>query len=129
VATCFWKVKSHPTLVDVLIRNADQLCLIAAKTKQYLAVKITTSAGRRWLTSVILATQEAEIRRIVVRSQPRQIVHETVSQKYPLQKKRLAEWLKVKAMSASPQYNKQKSPPMLQARVILNRTVESCDSQ
>jgi hypothetical protein len=33
------------------------------------------------LTPVILATQEAEIRRIVVRSQPRQIVPETLSQK------------------------------------------------
>jgi hypothetical protein len=28
--------------------------------------------------SVILATQEAEIRRIIVQSQPRQIVHETL---------------------------------------------------
>jgi hypothetical protein len=34
---------------------------------------------------VILATQEAEIRRIVVISQPRQIVCETLSQKYPTQ--------------------------------------------
>jgi hypothetical protein len=34
-----------------------------------------------WLTLVILATQEAEIRRIVVQSQPGQIVHETLSQK------------------------------------------------
>jgi hypothetical protein len=32
-------------------------------------------------TPVILATQKAEIRRITVRSQPRQIVHETLSQK------------------------------------------------
>jgi hypothetical protein len=30
--------------------------------------------GHRWLTFVILTTQEAEIRRIMVRSQPRQIV-------------------------------------------------------
>jgi hypothetical protein len=30
---------------------------------------------------VILATQEAEIRRIAVQSQPGQIVHETLSQK------------------------------------------------
>jgi hypothetical protein len=28
---------------------------------------------------IILATQEAEIRKIVVESQPRQIVHETLS--------------------------------------------------
>jgi hypothetical protein len=32
-------------------------------------------------TPVILATQEARIRRITVRSQPRQIAHETLSQK------------------------------------------------
>jgi hypothetical protein len=35
---------------------------------------------------VILATQETEIRRIVVQSQPRQIVQETLSQKYLTQK-------------------------------------------
>jgi hypothetical protein len=34
---------------------------------------------------VILATQEAEIRWIEVQSQPRQIVHETLSQKTPSQ--------------------------------------------
>jgi hypothetical protein len=39
-----------------------------------------------WLTPVIPATQEAEIRRIVVQSQPGQIVHETFSQKNPSQK-------------------------------------------
>jgi hypothetical protein len=38
------------------------------------------------LTSVILATQEAEIRRITVQSQPRQKVCETVSQN-PSQKR------------------------------------------
>jgi hypothetical protein len=36
---------------------------------------------------VILATQEAEIRRIVDWSQPGQIVHKTLSWKYPSQKK------------------------------------------
>jgi hypothetical protein len=35
----------------------------------------------RWLTPVILATQEAEIRRIMAQSHPGQIVHETLSQK------------------------------------------------
>jgi hypothetical protein len=43
-------------------------------------------ARGRWLTSVILATQEAVIRRITVQSQPKQIVHETLSQKYLTQK-------------------------------------------
>jgi hypothetical protein len=36
---------------------------------------------------VILATQEAEIRRIDVRSQPRQIVHKILAQKNPSQKR------------------------------------------
>jgi hypothetical protein len=35
----------------------------------------------RWLMPIILATQEAEIRRIEVLGQPRQIVCETLSQK------------------------------------------------
>jgi hypothetical protein len=52
------------------------------------------AAGCWWLTPVILATQEAAIRRIVVRSQPRQIVCETLSQKYLIQKG-LVDWLKV----------------------------------
>jgi hypothetical protein len=38
----------------------------------------------QWFTPVILATQEAEIR-TMVQSQPRQIVRETLSQKYPIQ--------------------------------------------
>jgi hypothetical protein len=35
--------------------------------------------GHWWLTLVVLATEEAEIRRIAVQSQPRQIVPETLS--------------------------------------------------
>jgi hypothetical protein len=35
-------------------------------------------AGRRWLMPVILAIQEAEIRRIVVQSQPGQIVPQSL---------------------------------------------------
>jgi hypothetical protein len=45
------------------------------------------SAGCQWLTLVILPTQEAEIRKIMVQSQPRQIVRETLSQKKPITKK------------------------------------------
>jgi hypothetical protein len=40
-----------------------------------------------WLTPVNLATQEAEIRRIQVQSQLRQIVPETLSRKNPSQKR------------------------------------------
>jgi hypothetical protein len=36
---------------------------------------------------IILAIQEAEIKRIVVERQPRQIVHETLSEENPLQKR------------------------------------------
>jgi hypothetical protein len=43
--------------------------------------------GPQWLTPVILATQEAEIRRIAGQNQPRQIVHETLSRKYPTHKR------------------------------------------
>jgi hypothetical protein len=49
------------------------------KTKQQQQQKI---AGHQWLTPVILATQETEIRSINVQSQLEQIVHETLSQKY-----------------------------------------------
>jgi hypothetical protein len=55
----------------------------------------------RWLTLAILATQEAEIRRIKVQSQPRQIVHETIL-KTPITKQGLVEGLKVKALNSNP---------------------------
>jgi hypothetical protein len=48
----------------------------------------------RWPMPVILVTQEAEIRRIAVPSQPRQTVCETLSGK-PITKIGLVEWLKV----------------------------------
>jgi ribosomal protein S21 len=53
---------------------------------------------------VILATQEAEIRRITSQSQPRQTVLEILSRK--TQKIGLVEWLKVKALSSSPSTTK-----------------------
>jgi hypothetical protein len=52
---------------------------------------------------VILATQEAEIRKIMVQSQPRKIVCEILSQKTHHQKG-LVEWLKVETLSSNPQY-------------------------
>jgi hypothetical protein len=52
-------------------------------------------AGHQWLKTIILATQEAEIRRSAVQSQSRQIACKTLSQKNPSQKKGLVEWLNV----------------------------------
>jgi hypothetical protein len=67
-----------------LKRNRDETLF---KTRVILA-------GHWWLTLVILATQEVEVRRIKVRSQPGQIVHKTLSQN-PSQKVGLVKWLKV----------------------------------
>jgi hypothetical protein len=43
--------------------------------------------GHWWLIPIILAIQEAEIKRIVVRSQSGQIVHKTLCRKYRTQKR------------------------------------------
>jgi hypothetical protein len=51
-----------------------------------ICLKYLTIARHQWLTPVILATQEAEIRRIMIQSQARQIVLKTLSQKYPTYK-------------------------------------------
>jgi hypothetical protein len=50
-------------------------------------INLCNLAGSQWLMCVILATQKAEISRIKVRSQPGQLVGETLSQKTPSQKK------------------------------------------
>jgi hypothetical protein len=46
-----------------------------------LQKKIQPPTGRWWLKPIILATQQAEIRKIEVQSQPGQIVHKTLSRK------------------------------------------------
>jgi predicted XRE-type DNA-binding protein len=56
---------------------------------------------------VILATQEAEIRRIAVRSQPGQIIRKTLSQK-ALHKSRVVEWLKVNSSPSTAKKKKKK---------------------
>jgi hypothetical protein len=72
----------------------------AKPTDRKGSLKTISSAGCQWLTPIILATQEAEIRRIVVQSQPRQTVRETYLEKL-FTKIGLVEWLKVKALSSS----------------------------
>jgi hypothetical protein len=55
------------------------------------------------LTPVIIATQEAEIRRISVQSQPRQnSSQDPISKNKTITKIGLVEWLKVQALSSSP---------------------------
>jgi hypothetical protein len=51
------------------------------KTIIIIIIIITQWAGSQWLTPVVLATQEAEIRKTAVQSQPGQFVQETSSQK------------------------------------------------
>jgi hypothetical protein len=50
---------------------------------EVISGKCGGGAGCPWLTPVVLATQEVEIRRIEVRSQPGQIVSEILSLKHP----------------------------------------------
>jgi hypothetical protein len=54
---------------------------ILRRIKRYNVLPVTSG------TLLILATQEAEIRRIPVQSQHRQTVPMTLSQKYPIQKR------------------------------------------
>jgi hypothetical protein len=57
----------------------------AEKTSLYLSYSESNLwVGQWWLTPIILAIQEAEIRRIV---KLREIIHETLSWKYPSQKR------------------------------------------
>jgi hypothetical protein len=56
---------------------------LAWNTQQDPVSKKKKIARHQWLSPIILATLEAEIRRIMVRSQARQIVHETLSWKNP----------------------------------------------
>jgi hypothetical protein len=52
--------------------------------KNSMMTRINPKARCWWLTPVLLASQEAKIRRNMVGSQPGQIVLETLSQKNPI---------------------------------------------
>jgi hypothetical protein len=64
-------------------------------------------ARHRWPTPVILVTQEAEIRRITIQSQPRQIVGETLSRE-TLHKNRAGEVVHGVSPEFKPQYHEKK---------------------
>jgi hypothetical protein len=67
-------------------------------------------AGCQWLTPIILATQEAEIRKMMVQSQPGQIVCKTLSQKKPFtQKNRAGGVAQGEGPGFKPQYCKKKN--------------------
>jgi hypothetical protein len=90
--------------------------------------KLLALAKHEWLTPVILATQEAEIRRITVWSQPVQIVHKTLSRRYPSQKKgqqsgsRCRPWVQISVL----QWGEGRSTKALQHnRVPIARVKES----
>jgi hypothetical protein len=67
---------------------------------------------------VILASQEAEIRRIKDRSQPRQIVHETQSRKHPSQK-RAGGMAQGVGPEFKPQYRKKKKEKVTLSEYML----------
>jgi hypothetical protein len=67
--------------------QALQWATPAAGQYAYTEIQNHTPARCQWLRPVIPATQEAEIRKIVVQSQPGQIVHKTLSQKTPSPKR------------------------------------------
>jgi hypothetical protein len=74
---------------------------------RHLLARVQHQAGLKWLKPVIPATQEAESRRITVQSQPKQIIHETLSQK-TLQKNRAGGVAKGEGPEFKPQYYKKK---------------------
>jgi hypothetical protein len=66
-----------------------------------------TEAGRQWLTPVILAAQEAEIRSLFVQSQPRKKAQETLISK-TLHKNRAGGVAQGEGPEFKPQYRKKK---------------------
>jgi hypothetical protein len=84
-------------------------------------VIIKNTSRCRWLAPEILATQEAEIRRIVVQSQPGQTVYKTLSRK-TLHKTRTGGVVQSEGPEFKPQYCQKKKEEHKQQ--MLARTEE-----
>jgi hypothetical protein len=74
----------HPRYVGSISRNIEVQDGPSKNVRSYF--KNRQSSWAQLVHTCNLATQEAEVRRIMVRSQPGQIVHKTLSRKYPSKK-------------------------------------------
>jgi hypothetical protein len=76
-----------PFIYIVLVASTMCSVVLGSENACSQLSKICYLTRSQWLTPAFLVTQEAQIRKIRVWSQPRQIVHETLSQKNLSQKR------------------------------------------
>jgi hypothetical protein len=84
------------------ILKSNPKCEKTEEPRHIEILKIPT--GHQWLTPAILATQEADIMRISVQRQPRELVHEILSQKKPITKKKVGGVSQAVGPEFKPQY-------------------------
>jgi hypothetical protein len=83
-SSCIYVCKTFRTInaAHLIYRNVHYTTLLAKISLQcenINQIRLTSEAGLQWLTSIILFTWEAEIRRMTVRGQPWQTLYETPS--------------------------------------------------
>jgi hypothetical protein len=107
------------------------LCFFLLHWRSKLKIS-RASAGCQQPTPVILATQEGDIRRILVQSQPGVRVgglHETLSQKKKKKRqKELVEWLKVQALNSNPSTGKKKNSSASRVAQVVEYLPSKCEA-